>query len=1125
MGLLAALLVATLVPGVPAGAREQTAAAPRSAAVDAMGGAAATDTDPGVGGTAHREARDRALAAFDRYRGLTVAPASAGDRAVAATGEYSDPAGDVVETEVTIGPDGAPVESPPVPVDRPDADLLRYSVTADERELAFTAEVAAPLAPGELGVASVSWVVAPANLSGVEDVAGVATLTTILGQTSAFLVGVQGQQVVICEGEASTLGATYAAARFPTACADLEGELASAAEIAVSETTTSADEPIRVASDTAPDRPSEAALVVNGPLAIDPAGPRTPVRLADGDRFGTAIEVSAYQFPAGAPVVYLARADAAPDALAGGTLDDGPTLLVPTCDELPVDVREEIERLRPVQVVALGGPLAVCDEVLAAATAAAGPLATSARIGGATRIDTAALIAETSFAGLPPGASSVILASADDYPDALAGGTLGTGLPMLSVEGDGAAVGAGGGGLAPGLGPILLVPPSGPLPDVVVRTIAALAPGTVIALGGPDALGAGTVGQALDVADQALAAGGAVDPAGAPLTAVELRLAGGDRYETAAEISRFRFAGGAVEVFLVTGEEFPDALAGGKLTRGPILLVPSCGELPGPVAAELDRLDPSVVTVLGGPDAVCDATLEGLAGSTPDAGPGAVPAACRGALPVPTVQGRDVRCAFVEVPLDRAESGTATIDLHTAVVPTSTPDPNPDPVVVLGGGPGEKTIPNLLAPLVSSRQLDPTRDLVLVEQRGVGPSRPSLDCPEVDAVALTVPVDATTEQVRTAIQQAIAACYDRLVTEGKDLSAFDTLANAADLQDVAAGLGYDQVNLYGTSYGAKLALQAARGTPGYLRSITLSSPVGAADNFIEEAGPSYAQALDRVFAACEADPACGVPAADLRADIDAIAAAPPLPVPVEIPLVGETIEVPVDAATVSQLVFTGFYSAPAIPLVPEIVRSVADRDPSVLAALLGSTVTDQGLPPSALAFGQQQTFLCAEETAYADPAQVAASDATLSPFVVAALANNAVLGGPRVPTCDTWQVEPADPLVNETVTTTIPTLVVTGTYDQITPPQWGTEIAGTLPNAFLIEATDQGHSPLLQLDPDCGDGILRSFLADPGSAPDASCAERPLVFPSGPAGDAAAQAVRPGDLPVPRPGDLPYRLP
>lgn len=87
-------------------------------------------------------------------------------------------------------------------------------------------------------------------------------------------------------------------------------------------------------------------------------------RLGGADRFATAVRITRAAYPQGAPVVYLARADHYPDALVAGNLSDGPVLLVPSCGDVPGVVLDEIRRLDPQRVVALGGELAVCDDVL-----------------------------------------------------------------------------------------------------------------------------------------------------------------------------------------------------------------------------------------------------------------------------------------------------------------------------------------------------------------------------------------------------------------------------------------------------------------------------------------------------------------------------------------------------------------------------------------------------------------------------------------------------------------------------------------------------------------------------------------------------------------------------------------
>ena len=95
------------------------------------------------------------------------------------------------------------------------------------------------------------------------------------------------------------------------------------------------------------------------------------------------------------------------------------------------------------------------------------------------------------------------------------------------------------------------------------------------------------------------------------------------------------------------------------------------------------------------------------------------------------------------------------------------------------------------------------------------------------------------------LSRALVRCADRLKAAGVDLGAFTTLQNAADLDTVRRELGYGSVNLFGTSYGARLAQQALRGDPPWIRSVTRASPIPAEANFVQDAPRSYARALEQ----------------------------------------------------------------------------------------------------------------------------------------------------------------------------------------------------------------------------------------------------------------------------------------
>ena len=294
------------------------------------------------------------------------------------------------------------------------------------------------------------------------------------------------------------------------------------------------------------------------PSAPPPTSSLDVTRFAGSDRYATAAAVSAGSFAPGVPVAYVAIGTNFPDALAGSAaagFKGGPTLLVsPT--GIPAATAAELQRLKPQQIVVLGGTSVVSESTRAAlAGYATGGVAR--RLAGSNRYETAAAISADTFA---PGVPVAYVATGTNFPDALAG------TPAAGSLG----------------GPVLLVEPTA-VPAATAAELARLNPAKIVILGGT-----GAVSDAVRNALATYTSGGVT------------RLAGADRYATAVAVSKATYVS-ADTVFLATGANFPDALAGGAvagIAGVPLLLVPGTS-LPDTVRAELLRLDPSSVIVLG----------------------------------------------------------------------------------------------------------------------------------------------------------------------------------------------------------------------------------------------------------------------------------------------------------------------------------------------------------------------------------------------------------------------------------------------------------------------------------------------------------------------------------------------
>lgn len=290
------------------------------------------------------------------------------------------------------------------------------------------------------------------------------------------------------------------------------------------------------------------------------------------DRYGTAAAISAVWAP-GVDVVYLTSGLTYPDAMPAGALGglhDSPVLLTRP-DSLPDATKAELTRLAPQRIVVLGGPAAVAEPLIEELKGYAQADTTDevTRLAGADRYGTAAAAAMT----YPSGVQVAFVAAGTDFPDAIAGSSRAGALNA----------------------PVLLTRP-GDLPTSTAAALTHLNPANIVVLGGPSA-----------VTDTVLTAlGGFTD-------GTVTRVSGPDRYGTAAAIASAH-APGVAAVFVASGAQYADALAGAPLTASldsPILLTRP-GSLPPATIAELERLNPARIIVLGGDETVSEAVRTAL---------------------------------------------------------------------------------------------------------------------------------------------------------------------------------------------------------------------------------------------------------------------------------------------------------------------------------------------------------------------------------------------------------------------------------------------------------------------------------------------------------------------------------
>jgi pimeloyl-ACP methyl ester carboxylesterase len=446
-------------------------------------------------------------------------------------------------------------------------------------------------------------------------------------------------------------------------------------------------------------------------------------------------------------------------------------------------------------------------------------------------------------------------------------------------------------------------------------------------------------------------------------------------------------------------------------------------------------------------------------------------------LPLGLSPGRYFECGYLKVPEQHSQPDGPSIELGVAILKSSSSSSRPDPLVMAQGGPGGSTI-NTYATLLLDSPILQERDIVLFDQRGTLRSKPALLCPEnVELTLRTIEQDLGREEEQRQSDEALMQCRARLLQEGVNLSAYDSQENAADVEALRVALGYDQINLYGVSYGTLLALHVLRDFPGGLRSVIIDSVVPTQINFLEQAARSENRSLTEFFGACAADARCNASYPRLEQvfyEQVQLLDRQPARVPMTDPETGMTYRAVVRGDTFQGIFFQMLYSTELLPLLPQLVYDARDGRYETFGRIASLVVFER-----TIAEGMYFSVICAEDADF-DPADAA------NPQLRPQIAERAVRDAQHlVELCRRWEVEPLGPAADQPVEGDVPTLILTGRFDPITPPAFGALAGETLKPSYLFTFPNASHG-VFHSDP-CADQLVTAFLADPQTRPDDAC--------------------------------------
>lgn len=396
------------------------------------------------------------------------------------------------------------------------------------------------------------------------------------------------------------------------------------------------------------------------------------------------------------------------------------------------------------------------------------------------------------------------------------------------------------------------------------------------------------------------------------------------------------------------------------------------------------------------------------------------------------------QCGRLDVPEDRRNPAGRKVSLFVAVLPANTVTPKDDPLVILAGGPGQAA--SFLGPFATRlSELRRTRDIVLIDQRGTGRSSP-LTCAalrprEQDVFELDVLPRAR-------------ECVAELAGQGVDLAQYTTSAWIDDLEAVRTALGYERWNVWGGSYGTRVAQEYLRRHPARVRTLILDGVAPPSMIIPLDVWKTRAAALDAIFKACAAASACakahpGVEAT--LASIERFLGPQGRDLVLVDPRTGtrENVHVGYDLVLAALQPLT--YTPETATLLPEMLRVAASGD---LAPLFAANPSLAGRFEEQMNPALHFSVTCAED---APRIAAGAAQAALAGLATAGLARQTLA------VCDVWPrgAMPAD--FATPVRSDKPVLLLSGGMDPVTPPAYGTEVARQFPNSRHVIAPGYGH--------------------------------------------------------------------
>lgn len=484
-------------------------------------------------------------------------------------------------------------------------------------------------------------------------------------------------------------------------------------------------------------------------------------------------------------------------------------------------------------------------------------------------------------------------------------------------------------------------------------------------------------------------------------------------------------------------------------------------------------------------------TIDGDGGAQPGDGASADADTTTSAEPLPAVAVEQVDCAedlvrndglalacgVVTVPIDRADGSDGSTRITIATLAGYDPGFE-TPLAVLQGGPGGASTD------FGTWFVQQPFTQVFIDQRGTGFVGPDFDCGEFDDSLARI-LGSSFDDASVLADEAYDDCARRL-DQDIVLQHTDSDAHAADVADVMEALGYGRWVVYGVSYGSTIGLELLRDAPAGMVGAVLDGVYPPQLDTDAGLVASATRAVDELDAACALEAVCRQYLADgsVRASLERVIAeldADPMRVSVGGNRIGfdQNVELYLDGRRAAELLFPLMYHESFLRYLPAIIGGLDERDESSANWL---AVTGIRTVISSVQANDEGTYFavqCHDRLPFTDgPGEID------DPFAAA------VAAAPLAELCDEWERHTAAPDADDPVSSDLPTLLLSGFFDPITPPSYAEQTAATLSSATVVEQYGRGHG--IWVGNTCIAQIVQQFVADPARDLDVSCAADPV---------------------------------